>query len=139
MRQRGEGYSMVEDDSAHAAESEGGPQNNPEAGSSGIERRSDAETGRLVVGAPVYDMTGEKVGSVSAVNLPNEYFTLEKGVLFTRDFYVPLSAVERMAPDAVHLNVDKDQMAYLGWDAQPNDVSFDNASSLSVKEEDGQP
>ena len=130
---------MVEDDSAHAAESEGGPQNNPEAGSSGIEGRSDAETGRLVVGAPVYDMTGEKVGSVSAVNLPNEYFTLEKGVLFTRDFYVPLSAVDRMAPDAVHLNVDKDQMAYLGWDAQPNDVSFDNASSLSVKEEDGQP
>jgi hypothetical protein len=131
---------MVEDNRAHSAESESGPQNNPEAGSSGLEGHADAAAERLVMGAPVYDMTGEKVGSVSAINMPNEYFTLEKGVLFTRDFYVPLSAVECMAPDAVHLNVDKDQMAYLGWDAQPSDVSFDNASSLSsVEDEDRQP
>ncbi|HEX3270790.1 MAG TPA: PRC-barrel domain-containing protein [Ktedonobacterales bacterium] len=129
---------MVEDESIHGAESESGPQNNPEAGSSGLEGHADAAAGRLVVGAPVYDTTGEKVGSVSAVNLPNEYFTLEKGVLFTRDFYVPLSAVERMAPDAVHLNVDKDQMAYLGWDARPNDETIDSASSLSVEDEDRQ-
>ena len=130
---------MVEDNSAHAAESEGGPQNNPEAGSSGMEGHADVAAGRLVVGAPVYDTRGEKVGSVSAVNLPNDYFTLEKGILFTRDFYVPLSAVERMATDAVYLNVDMDQLAYLGWDARPNDVSFDNASSLSVEDEDRQP
>jgi hypothetical protein len=130
---------MVEDNRAHGAESESGPQINPEAGSSGLEGHADAATGRLVIGAPVYDMRGEKVGSVSAVNLPNEYFTLEKGVVFTRDFYVPLSAVERMAPDAVHLNVDKDQMAYLGWDARPNDDLIDSASSLSVEDEDHQP
>ena len=130
---------MVEDNRAPGAESESGPQNNPEAGSSGLEGHANATAGRIVVGAPVYDMTGEKVGSVSAVNLPNEYFTLEKGVFFTRDFYVPLSAVESIAPDAVHLNVDKDQMAYLGWDARPNDETIDSASSLSVEDEDGQP
>jgi hypothetical protein len=129
---------MVEDDSAHSADSEGGPQNNPEAGSSGMEGHADAAAGRLIVGAPVYDITGEKVGSVLAVNLPNEYFTLEKGLFFTRDFYVPLSALESIAPDAVHLNVDKDQMAYLGWDARPNDETIDSASSLSVEEEDRQ-
>jgi hypothetical protein len=129
---------MVEDDRVHSADSEGGPQNNPEAGSSGMEGHSDAAAGQLIVGAPVYDMTGEKVGSISAINLPNEYFTLEKGVFFTHDFYVPLSAVESMAPDAVHLNVDKDQMAYLGWDARPNDETIDSASSLSVEEEDRQ-
>lgn len=139
MRQRGEGYSMVEDDSAHSADSEGGPQNNPEAGSRGMEGHTAAAAGQLIVGAPVYDMTGERVGSVSAVDLPNEYFTLEKGIVFTRDFYVPLSAVERMSPDAVHLNVDKDQMAYLGWDARPNDETIDSASSLSVEDEDRQP
>jgi hypothetical protein len=88
---------MTQDDGAHIRDSESGPQNNPEAGSSGLEGRADAAMGRLVVGAPVYDVTGEKVGSVAAVNLPNEYFMLEKGVVFTHDFYVPLSAVERMA------------------------------------------
>ena len=129
---------MVEDDRVHNTDSEGGPQNNPEAGSGGMEGHADAATRQLVVGAPVYDMTGEKVGSISAINLPNEYFTLEKGVFFTHDFYVPLSAVESMAPDAVHLNVDKDQMAYLGWDARPNDETIDSASSLSVEEEDRQ-
>jgi hypothetical protein len=96
---------------------------NPDA-ESGLEGRPEDSVGQFAAGTPVY--------------LPNEYFTLEKGVFFTRDFYVPLSAVESITPDAVHLNVDKDQMAYLGWDAQPSDVSFDNASSLSVEEEDGQ-
>jgi len=136
---------MVEDDSAreratHAAEnSVERPRDNPGA-SSGMEGRTEDAMGRLVVGAPVYDMTGEKVGSVSAVNLPNEYFTLEKGVVFTRDFYVPLSAIARMAPDAVRLNVDKDQMAYLGWDAQPFDESLDaDASTLPVEGKDRLP
>jgi hypothetical protein len=111
---------------------------NPDA-EGGLEGHAEGSIGQVTAGAPVYDLTGKKVGSVSAVNVPNEYFTLEKGVFFTRDFYVPLSAVESIAPDAVHLNVDKDQMAYLGWDARPNDESIDSASSLSVEEEDGQP
>ena len=105
---------------------------------SGREGRTEESMGQPVPGAPVYDSTGMKVGSVSSINLPNEYFTLEKGVLFTRDFYVPLSAVERTEPDAVYLNVDKDQMAYLGWDARPNDETIDSASSLSVEDEDRQ-
>jgi hypothetical protein len=111
---------------------------NPDA-EGGLEGHAGASIAQVAPGAPVYDMTGEKVGSVSAVNVPNEYFTLEKGVFFTRDFYVPLSAVESLASDAVHLNVDKDQMAYLGWDARPNDEAIDSVSSLSVEEEDGQP
>src|SRR5262245_34827788 len=105
---------------------------------SGLEGRTGWSTGQPVPGAPVYDVTGMKVGSIGAFNPPNEYFTLEKGVLFTRDFYVPLSAVERTEPDAVYLNVDKDQMAYLGWDARPNDETIDSASSLSVEDEDRQ-
>jgi hypothetical protein len=105
---------------------------------SGREGRPEESMGQPVPGAPVYDSTGMKVGSVSSINLSNEYFTLEKGVLFTRDFYVPLSAVERTEPDAVYLNVDKDQMAYLGWDARPNDETIDSASSLSVEDEDRQ-
>ena len=104
----------------------------------GMEGHTEESLGQLVAGAPVHDVTGEKVGNVLAVNLPNEYFTLEKGVLFTRDFYVPLSAVGRTEPDGVYLNVDKDQMAYLGWDARPNDETIDSASSLSVEDEDRQ-
>jgi hypothetical protein len=128
---------MTEDDRTQerAVNSVNGPRDNPGA-SGGLEGHADQAMGQLVEGAPVYDMTGARVGRVSAVNAPNEYFTLEKGVVFTRDFYVPLSAVERMAPDAVHLNVDKDQMAYLGWDARPSDESLDDASNLSVEEDD---
>jgi hypothetical protein len=102
---------------------------------SGLQSRIDQEAGRLVVGAPIFDRTGEKVGEVSALNARNDYFTLEKGILFPRDFYVPLSAVERLGPDGVYLNVDKDQMAYLGWDAKPVDSHDDDASSLSVADQ----
>jgi hypothetical protein len=110
---------------------------NPDA-ESGLEGRAEESIGLPVPGTPVYDITSVKVGSVGAINPPNEYFTLEKGVLFTRDFYVPLSAVERMAPDGVYLNVDKDQMAYLGWDARPNADTIDSASSLFIEDEDRQ-
>jgi hypothetical protein len=126
---------MTQEDDERAENSVTSPQGNPGA-SSGLEGHVDAAIGQPAAGSPVYDLTGEKVGSVTTVNLPNGYFTLEKGVVFTRDFYIPLSAVERMSPDAIHLNVDKDQMAYLGWDARPDDDSTDNASSLNVEDED---
>jgi hypothetical protein len=111
---------------------------NPDA-ESGLEGRIDQEAGRLIVGAPIYDSSGEHVGEVSAVNAANDYFTLEKGIFFPRDFYVPLSAVERIEPDGVYLNVNKDQMAYLGWDAKPDDSLDADASTLVFEDEDRQP
>jgi hypothetical protein len=133
---------MADDDTVNPGEptkrATGDVTTSPDA-ESGQEGRIDQEAGRLVVGAPIFDRTGEKVGEVSAVNARNDYFTLEKGILFPRDFYVPLSAVERLGPDGVYLNVDKDQMAYLGWDAKPVDSHDDDASSLTVEEDDYQP
>jgi hypothetical protein len=133
---------MADDDVVNPGESvkraTGDVTTNPDA-ESGLEGRVDQEMGRLVVGAPIYDTTGEKVGEVSAVNAAYDYFTLEKGILFPRDFYVPLSAVERLGPDGVYLNVDKDQMAYLGWDAKPDDSLDADASTLVDEDEDREP
>jgi hypothetical protein len=110
---------------------------NPDA-EGGLEGRIEQDAGRLIVGAPIYDRAGEHVGEVSAVNAANDYVTLEKGIFFARDFYVPLSAVERIEPDGVYLNVDKDQMAYLGWDAKPDDSLDADASTLVSEDEDRQ-
>src|SRR5689334_13578782 len=54
-------------------------------GGSGSQRIADDMT--------VYDINGEKIGKVSGYTTSGEYFILEKGLLFPRDYYVPMSAV----------------------------------------------
>jgi hypothetical protein len=72
---------------------------------------------RLVDDMAVFDVSGEKVGKVSGAS--GDYFTLEKGLLFTRDYYVPMSAVSRIDPDGVYLTVRKDDVKNRGWENPP--------------------
>jgi hypothetical protein len=67
-------------------------------------------------GATVYDISGEKLGKVSGGIALGEYFRLEKGLLFPHEYYVPKSAIARIDPDGVHLNVTKDDVKTSGWD-----------------------
>jgi hypothetical protein len=64
----------------------------------------------------VYDVNGDKIGKVRGASASADYFTLEKGMLFPRDYYVPTSAVTRIDPDGVYLNVAKDDIENRGWD-----------------------
>jgi hypothetical protein len=70
-------------------------------------------------GATVYDVSGEKLGKVAGGIALWEYFRLEKGLLFHHDYYVPKSAIARIDPDGVHLNVTKDDIKNRGWDHPP--------------------
>jgi hypothetical protein len=74
---------------------------------------------RLTDGMAVYDINGDKIGSVSGASSSANYFTLQKGMLFPHDYYVPMSAVSRIDPDGVYLNVEKDDIKNRGWDNPP--------------------
>jgi hypothetical protein len=74
---------------------------------------------RLTDDMTVYDVNGDKVGSVSGASASADYFTLQKGMLFPRDYYVPMSAVSRIDPDGVYLNVAKDDIKNRGWENPP--------------------
>jgi hypothetical protein len=72
---------------------------------------------RVVNGMTVLDVNGEKPGKVTGASA--DYFTLEKGMIFTHDYYVPMSAVSRIDPDGVYLNVAKDDIKNRGWENPP--------------------
>ena len=77
----------------------------------------DSNLRRIEPGTNVYDSYGDKVGDVSEVG--SNYVLVQKGWLFTRDIYIPLSAVTGVDPDGVRLNVTKDQVENMGWDTIP--------------------
>jgi hypothetical protein len=74
---------------------------------------------RVTDGMTVYDVNGDKIGTVSGTSSSADYFTLQKGLLFPHDYYVPLSAVSRIDPDGVYLNVAKDDIKNRGWENPP--------------------
>jgi len=70
-------------------------------------------------GTTVYDVAGEMLGKVAGGIALWEYFRLEKGALFPHEYYVPKSAIARIDPDGVHLNVTEDELKNSGWDLRP--------------------
>jgi hypothetical protein len=75
----------------------------------------------IPAGATVYDMSGEKLGKVSGGIALGDYFRLEKGLIFPHEYYVPKSAISRIDPDGVYLNVSKDDVKNSGWDQRPTE------------------
>jgi len=80
---------------------------------------STSNSQRIADGMTVYDVNGEKIGAVSGYTTSGAYFKLEKGLIFHHDYYVPMSAVSRLDPDGVYLNVLKDDIEDRGWDNPP--------------------
>ena len=73
--------------------------------------------GEVMKGAEVIDANGEKVGKV--VEVGRNSFKVEKGFLFHKDMYLPMSAVARTHDNHVHLNVAKDQVMTMGAEQLP--------------------
>jgi uncharacterized protein (TIGR02271 family) len=78
-----------------------------------------APIGNIVPGEPVYDVNGDKVGTVSEHDGQSTYFTAQRGIIFTHDLYVPMSAVTRADADGVYLNLAKDDISNQDWDNPP--------------------
>jgi hypothetical protein len=74
--------------------------------------------------ATVYDATGEKVGKIAEINHQDEYMLMEKGWLFHKDFYVPLSAVSHVDEDgAAHLNLNRHDLEQGPYDIPPINIA----------------
>jgi uncharacterized protein (TIGR02271 family) len=79
-----------------------------------------APGGRIVPGEPVYDVNGDKVGTISEYDGQSTYFVVQKGIIFTHDIYVPMSAVTRSDADGIYLNLAKDDITNQDWDNPPS-------------------
>jgi hypothetical protein len=87
----------------------------------------------------VYDMGGDKIGTIGEVHTPAGVTgttygtggTTSSGVLkvdtgflgLGKDLWIPFSSVREVRGDEVHLSVDKDDLDRMGWDERPTWVS----------------
>jgi len=82
--------------------------------------------------APVHDAAGEKVGTLHAYDPQGGYITVQKGFLFHKDLYIPLSAVQGTDADGnIHLSLHKDDLA----DARYNDPPAAGMASSAAGED----
>ena len=68
------------------------------------------------VGSPVYDVDGERVGTLAAADL--DHLVVEHGFFF-RTYLVPLSAVAAFDGLALRLAVTKEAVRRGEWDVAP--------------------
>jgi hypothetical protein len=73
----------------------------------------------ITVGTDVFDANGEKVGTVRQYNPQESYMVLEKGMLFKKDLYVPVSAIDRTTTDGIRLSLFKDDLKADRFTAPP--------------------
>lgn len=74
-------------------------------------------------GWDVYSSDGKKIGDVHEIHrgmgAEPGYFVVEKGLLFTKDLYIPFTAVSRVEQDCVYVNCVSDQCDRMGWEKPP--------------------
>jgi hypothetical protein len=96
---------------------------------------------RITKGMDVYDMDGDKVGTVGEIYQPAEVTSttaatarptgrmclkVDTGFLgLGKDLFIPADAVSNVTTDQVTLNVDKDRLDDMGWDRRPDWLTDD--------------
>ena len=61
-------------------------------------------------GIPVFDVNGEKAGTIRGRDLQSGSLVVTKGWFFPKDALVPVSAIVRSDADGVYLSLDKGQL-----------------------------
>jgi hypothetical protein len=78
---------------------------------------------RLGRGPKVYDAEGKEVGRVYQYDPAGGWMVVEKGTLFPKDLFIPVTAVAYLDADGVHLRVTKDVLKD-AFVVQPANVTF---------------
>ncbi|MBI2952957.1 MAG: DUF2171 domain-containing protein [Chloroflexi bacterium] len=74
-------------------------------------------TENVRTGMDIYSSDNHKIGTVDQV-FPN-YCLVKKGLIFTRDLYIPYTSISRCEADKCYLNVTKDNIDSLNWYQPP--------------------
>jgi uncharacterized protein (TIGR02271 family) len=95
--------------------------NTPESGFSRLSQ--------ITPGTPVYDSAGEKVGTAIDQSVQGGYLVVQKGLLFVKDVYIPVSAIAQVDNDGVYLNMLKDDLKRQNWENIPAAPTASTAST----------
>ncbi len=89
----------------------------------------------ITPGTGVFDANGDKVGSVRQHNPQANYLVVEKGTLFKKDLYVPVSAISRTTTDGIRLNLFKDDLKADRFTAPPAADASDIAADRTMDDD----
>lgn len=64
----------------------------------------------IMPGATVYDVNGDKVGTAQQYNPQLDCLVVEKGILFTKDIYIPASTIESSDANGIRVALSKDEL-----------------------------
>jgi len=74
---------------------------------------------QFVEGTPVFDVDGQKVGTIGEHSVQGQYVIVRKGWLFPQDLYIPVTAIDRADAEGVYLRMTKDDISQQDWSAPP--------------------
>ncbi len=83
--------------------------------------QTDPMNMQIAEGTPVLDVNGDKVGEVASNGVQSTALIVKKGLLFTKEVYVPLSTITGQDADGVHLSMEKSEIKHMNWDMPPID------------------
>jgi hypothetical protein len=65
---------------------------------------------RITSGTKVFDADGKKIGAVQAYDKSTGYMRVEKGEIFTKDLFLPVTVVSYLDDTGIHLSEPKDSI-----------------------------
>ncbi len=86
---------------------------------------------QFIAGESVFDVAGEKIGSVSEESVHGRYLVVQKGWLFPKDIYIPLNAVARNDAEGVYVSLHKDDLSSSQYENPPADIDGTAASTTA--------
>lgn len=72
---------------------------------------------------PVYDVNGDKVGNISFSAMRDGYVVIEKGVIFTQELFIPVTAIQTREANEVRLLLSKNELKNDRWKQPPTGMS----------------
>ena len=73
----------------------------------------------IAPGKTVYDASGDKIGMVRQYDPQADCLVVEKGFLFTKDIYIPGSAIQSSDANGVRITLTKDELKEHRYGAPP--------------------
>jgi hypothetical protein len=71
----------------------------------------------IELGTTVFGSDGEKIGDVAEIQA--DYIVIEKGFIFTKDLFIPMSTIASQDADGIRLDLTKDEVEHRDWSTPP--------------------
>lgn len=87
-------------------------------------------------GSTVYDVSGDKVGTLRSYDPQGDFLVVEKGLLFPHELYIPTSSVASGDANGIQLNLSKGELKDERYKTQPAMTAGGGLTQTSVLDED---